>query len=212
MNEDLIIALKKALKEELPGNSAHQEMFSYSRPSAEVIRELNVNPRESAVLILLYKENGNWYFPLIKRQEYDGVHSKQIGLPGGQYEEDDKDLEYTSIRETKEELGVDPSKVTILGQLSELYIPPSNFLVKPYIGYLDEVQEFIPDEVEVSKVIITSVSELISLPIEQKSKFVRDGNLKMMVSSFIIEQETVWGATAMMLNEFRMILKKHNIS
>jgi 8-oxo-dGTP pyrophosphatase MutT (NUDIX family) len=206
MADDLIIKLEEALKSALPGNRAHQEMISYSRPIAEVVRELDVNPRESAVLILLYQENENWYFPLIKRQEYNGVHSKQIGLPGGKFEIGDKDLQYTSIRETKEELGVDPDHIQILGNLSEIYIPPSNFIVKPYIGYLSKFKEFVPDKYEVNRVIKTSLENLISLPIEKKEKFIRDGNLKAKVSSFIIDNEVVWGATAMILNEFRTII------
>jgi 8-oxo-dGTP pyrophosphatase MutT (NUDIX family) len=209
MTRDLISRLEFALSRELPGNRAHQEMISYSRPSAEIVRTLNVKPRESAVLILLYQDEGDWFFPLIKRQEYDGVHSKQIGLPGGQFEADDKDLEYTSIRETKEELGVDPARIKIIGQLSEIYIPPSNFLVKPYVAHLNEFREFIPDEVEVNRVIKTSVLDLLSLQIEKRDKYIQNGKLKMEVSSFIIDQEVVWGATAMMLNEFRTILKEN---
>ena len=208
MNENLINRLHSALSLTLPGNRAHQEMISYARPSAEIIRDLKVSPRESAVLILLYQEKGEWYFPLIKRQEYDGVHSKQIGLPGGQYELGDKSLEQTSIRETNEELGVDPSKVKIIGQLSEIYIPPSNFLVKPYIAHLSEFKEFIPDTVEVDRVIKTSLKDLMGYPIEKREKFVQQGKLKLQVSSFIIENEVVWGATAMMLNEFRTLLRE----
>lgn len=206
MDEGLIIKLEEALKSDLPGNRAHQEMISYSRPIAEIVRKLDIRPRESAVLILLYQREGKWYFPLIKRQEYNGVHSKQIGLPGGKYEVGDKDLQYTSIRETKEELGVDPASVQILGSLSEIYIPPSNFLVKPYIGYLDPYKEFIPDKHEVDRIITSSIKELLTLPIEKKEMLISDGKIRTKVSSFIIENEVVWGATAMILNEFRTII------
>lgn len=208
MPKDLIKELQIALKDKLPGNRAHKEMISYSRPSAEVIRTLEVSPRESAVLILLYRENNNWYFPLIKRQEYDGVHSKQISLPGGKYENTDLDLAFTSIRETKEEIGVNPDKIKMIGHLSEIYIPPSNFLVKPFVAYLEEYNGFIPDKVEVDIIIKTSVNELINLPIEKSKKYFPQKNEKTMVSSFIIDDEVVWGATAMMLNEFRTLLKE----
>ena len=137
------------------------------------------------------------------------MHSKQIGLPGGQFEAEDRDLEYTSIRETNEELGVDPDSIKIIGQLSEIYIPPSNFLVKPYVAYMNEFNEFIPDEQEVNRVIKTSLSNLLSLQIEKRDKYIQNGKLKMEVASFIIDQEVVWGATAMMLNEFRTIIKEN---
>lgn len=208
MNKDLILKLQDALSSELPGNRAHQEMFSYSRPSADVIRDLNVSPRESAVLILLYKEGNEWFFPLIKRQEYNGVHSKQISLPGGQHDKTDPNLKYTSLRETNEEIGANKEKIEVLGNLSEIYIPPSNFLVKPYVGFLAEYTGFVRDEIEVSRIIKTPLQELLDSSIEKREKFVNDGNFKAEVSSFIIDNEVVWGATAMILNEFRTLLKE----
>jgi hypothetical protein len=74
------------------------------------------------------------------------------------------------------------------------------------VGYLKESVPFIREEAEVSRIIKTSLTELLQLPIEKRDKFVRTGNIKMEVSSFIIDDEVVWGATAMMLNEFRTLL------
>lgn len=208
MESQLVKNLQFALSNELPGNRAHREMISYARPSAEIVQTLNVNPRHSAVLILLYQEDEQWHFPLIKRQAYNGVHSKQISLPGGQVDEGDVDLAFTSLRETHEEIGVAPDRIKLIGQLSEIYIPPSNFLVTPFVGYLNQHTEFIREEKEVNRIIKTGVKELMDLSIEKRDKFVRDGNVKMEVSSFIIDNEVVWGATAMMLNEFRTVLKE----
>ena len=208
MNKDLILTLKNALQSELPGNRAHQEMFSYSRPSADVIRDLDVNPRESAVMILLYREENTWFFPLIKRQAYDGVHSKQISLPGGQKDATDHDLEFTSLRETNEEIGAIKEDIEVLGHLSEIYIPPSNFLVKPFVGFLTQNNDFIRDEVEVNRIIKTPLQDLVESSIEKREKLVKDGSFKAEVSSFIIDDEVVWGATAMILNEFKILLKE----
>jgi 8-oxo-dGTP pyrophosphatase MutT (NUDIX family) len=211
MNDQIINEIKIALNQPLPGNRAHQKMISYARPSAEIIRAMEVTPKESAVLILLYKLNDQLCFPLILRPEYDGVHSRQIGLPGGQKENQDKDLIATAIRETKEEIGADANQVTILGALSELYIPPSNFLVKPVVAFYDKINEFYPDKTEVSRILTSSLNDLINLNIEKREIFIRHQEQPSRVSCFIIDKEIVWGATAMILNELRTLITENGI-
>jgi 8-oxo-dGTP pyrophosphatase MutT (NUDIX family) len=208
MTAQIINVLKKALNEKLPGNEAHQKIMSYARPSAEVIRAMDANPKESAVLILLYKKNNRLHFPLILRPEYDGVHSRQVGLPGGQKENTDKDLIATAVRETHEEIGAVKSHITIIGTLTEIYIPPSNFLVKPVIGIYKPFKTFIPDKSEVAQILTSSLQELIDLKIEIRDIYIRNDKTKTKVSCFIIENEIVWGATAMILYEFRTLLNK----
>lgn len=211
MADRIINDIKIALNNPLPGNRAHKEMMSYSRPSAEVIRAMNVSPKESAVLILLYKLSDQMCFPLILRPEYDGVHSRQIGLPGGQKEKHDKDLIETAIRETSEEIGAKVNQIKILGALTEIYIPPSNFLVKPVVALYDPVSEFIPDKTEVSKILTSSLNEIINLKIEEREIFIRHQKNKTGVSCFIIEDEIVWGATAMILSELRTLILENGI-
>lgn len=211
MVDQIINEIKIALDQPLPGNRAHQKMISYARPSAEIIRAMEVTPKESAVLILLYKLNDKLCFPLILRPEYDGVHSRQIGLPGGQKEDQDKDLIATAIRETREEIGADTNQIKILGALSELYIPPSNFLVKPVVAFYDKESEFYPDETEVSRILTSSLNELINLNIEKKEIFIRHQEQPSNVSCFVIDKEIVWGATAMILNELRTLITENNI-
>jgi len=211
MIDRIINDIKIALNNPLPGNRAHQEMISYSRPSAEVIRAMDATPKESAVLILLYKLNDRLCFPLILRPEYDGVHSRQIGLPGGQKEKQDKDLISTAIRETYEEIGATVNHINILGELTEIYIPPSNFLVKPVVAYYDPISEFKPDKTEVSRILTSSLNELIDLRIEKKEVFIRHQKHQTTVSCFIIEEEIVWGATAMILSELRTLIIENEI-
>jgi len=211
MTSQIITKLKLALGRTLPGNRAHQQMISYARPSAEVIREMDVTPKESAVLILLYKKKDQLYFPLIQRSEYDGVHSRQIGLPGGQKEEKDKGLYATAVRETYEEIGAVKNNITILGALSEIYIPPSNFLVKPIVGFYDPSKPFIADKSEVSRILTSSLFELINLKIEKKERYIHKDKFKTPVSCFMIENKIVWGATAMILYEFRTLLLENGI-
>jgi 8-oxo-dGTP pyrophosphatase MutT (NUDIX family) len=208
---DILSKLEKALTKKLPGNRAHQQMISYARPSAEVIRKMNATPKESAVLILLYEKDNRLHFPLILRPEYDGVHSRQVGLPGGQKEPDDLNLNATALRETFEEIGAVEKNIKIIGSLTEIYIPPSNFLVKPVVGIYEPYQTFIPDKSEVSRILTTSLEELVDLKIEKRELLIRQDKQTTSVSSFIIDDEIVWGATAMILYELRTLLIENGI-
>lgn len=198
--------LSNALNEGLPGITAHQELYSYARPSAETVKKLNLNPKLSAVLILLYPHNDTFYFPLIQRPHYDGVHSRQIALPGGRLEKTDVDLAQTALRESQEEIGIMASEVTLLGSLSDIYIPPSNFLVKPFIGTIDYVPEFTPEPQEVDQIITMDLNQLAKKKITHKEIYIRNDDHKTQVACFIQEDHVIWGATAMILNELRHII------
>ncbi|MFT6411681.1 MAG: 8-oxo-dGTP pyrophosphatase MutT (NUDIX family), partial [Flavobacteriales bacterium] len=134
---------------DLPGSIAHNQMMSYARTQANEVRASRTDYREGAVLMMLYPHEDKYFTSLIVRPEYDGVHSGQIAFPGGAKEEQDSDLMQTALRETEEEVGVHSSAIQIIGALSEIYIPPSNFLVQPYIGILSERPAFLRDEFEV---------------------------------------------------------------
>lgn len=165
------------------------------------------NARDSAVLILLYPHDGEIYLPLIERAAYPGVHSRQIGLPGGKTEPSDEDAIATALRETEEEVGVPASSIEILGQISQLYIPPSNFLVQPIVGVTHARPEFVPDP--------TEVAALLEAPLHQFTDPNRTGRQQIShrtgatweVPRFDILGHTVWGATAMMMAEFVAVLK-----
>jgi len=145
-------------------------------------------------------------FPLTKRPEYLGTHGGQISLPGGKTEGAETRIE-TALREAEEEIGVPASKVQILGLLTEFFVIPSNFLITPVIGYLNEVPDFKPDSKEVKKIIYTSLNDLLRDGAVQTKEIMAGNMFPMSAPHFEVENEIVWGATAMMLNEFRMILK-----
>ena len=164
---------------------------------------------KSSVLILLYpgQKSGSLLFALIQRPEYDGVHSGQISLPGGRFEEEDGDLTRTALRESNEEIGIQPEGVEIIGSLSELYIPPSNFMVYPFIGYTNVRPEFVPDKKEVENIIETDLADLLNdKNIKTKEIKIRNG-IKITAPCYEIDGNIIWGATAMILSEFREVIR-----
>ena len=147
--------LKYKLAEKLPGIDSHIKMAPEHR--AEELFKINpddLNPRLSAVLIILFHEDGKLKIVFIRRSEYVGIHSGQIAFPGGRYEESDKDLKTTALREVEEEIGIKTDTVDILGHLTDLYIPPSNFMVRAFVGYVNEKPVFNINEREVQEVLV----------------------------------------------------------
>jgi 8-oxo-dGTP pyrophosphatase MutT (NUDIX family) len=160
-----------------------------------------------SVLILFYRDNGELFFPLIKRTDYKGLHSGQISLPGGKKEGDETDDE-TAIRETHEEIGVDPAHIKVIGHLSRFHVIPSNFIVTPIVASIDHKPKFIPDPREVNRIIQVNLSDLIHKDAIFTSEILAAGKFKLNAPHFLVEQEIVWGATAMMLNELRIITQE----
>ena len=145
--------LEKRLQKPLPGKPAQLKMSSLARIQKLLRLSPPENAVQSSVLILLYPYMGSVGLVLMLRPEYPGIHSGQISLPGGKYEETDESLIYTALREAQEETGIDPGQVQILGQLTEMYIPPSNFLVTPVVGYQPSRPFFTANPKEVEKII-----------------------------------------------------------
>lgn len=200
--------LRDRLLRPLPGLSAHAEVMSYVRQTANQVREMRSDYREGAVLVLLYPQAAVWHTALIVRPTYDGVHSGQVAFPGGKRDPDDRDLVFTALREAEEEVGVVPASVELLGQLSEVYIPPSNFLVRPYVGVASERPLFRLDPREVDALLEVPVSHFLSDAAVGKYPIRLSTGLQMKVDAFDVNGHLVWGATAMMLAELRAVLNE----
>ena len=145
---------------------------------------------------------------LILRKTYRGIHSNQVGFPGGRLEIFDKNLKHTALRETEEEVGIPKTKVQVIKKLTKLYIPPSNFWVYPYIGMLEKTPNLIAQETEVEKILEVNIEELLddrSL-IQQNLRTSYSENIE--VPAFLLSGQVVWGATAMMLSELKELLKE----
>jgi 8-oxo-dGTP pyrophosphatase MutT (NUDIX family) len=193
--------LRLCLKKELPGTRSQSRM-------APAIRLENRHGfyRNAAVMILLYKIEEIWQIVLMKRPEYAGTHSNQISLPGGIHEKSDPDMRATALRETREELGIDDSRIRLLGSLSKLHIPVSGIEVFPFVGAYSGSPVFDPDPSEVAYLIEVPLPDLLSA--DNAGEEIRTIRCKVVtVPYFSAGEEKIWGATAMILSEFLDVIR-----
>lgn len=202
--DSFVVELKQKFQSPLPGEKAHANMLALSGLRMAV--KPNEKTRKSAVLIVFYPYQGEVHLPLILRPAYDGVHSGQMAFPGGRYELLDEDLIRTAKREAQEEIGLRITDVKVVGVLSELFIPPSNFFVLPVVAYLPYRPDFFPDPREVEKVLEVRLNEIRDKTIVGSSTIDIRGK-SFMAPHYLIQNHKVWGATAMMISELLMILE-----
>ena len=207
--EGWVEKLKHRLTQPLPGFLAHDVMRATPVGSLMPKFEHRLPPKPGSVLILLYPNNGSIHFPLTLRADYIGAHSGQVSLPGGKTEAGE-DYIQTALRECEEEIGVSGSVIEVIGRLSNFFVMPSNFMVVPVIGVSRVRPAFKADPIEVVKIIEGNVDDLIGQDAIKRKEILAAGKFRMMAPYFEIEGAVVWGATAMMLNEFRTILREIN--
>lgn len=165
------------------------------------------NPKKAAVLALFYPNKKNETVLLLtQRASYKGTHSAQISFPGGKIEKDDDNLEVTALRETFEEVGVFPSTVTIIREMTDVYIPPSNFLATPFIGYVDKRPHLVSNH-EVAKLIEITINDLLNDENLTTVNLTTSYMKKTDVPCFKIDNHIIWGATGMMLSEIKALFK-----
>ena len=206
--QSLSETLDKRLKQPLPGLEAQLIMASRKRLNFKFPSGIMSSARPSGVLLLLYPNNGEICFILMRRPDYTGVHSGQISLPGGKFEPGDRDLIATAVREAKEEVGIKPSTVKIIGTLTPLYIPPSNYIVTPAVGWAEQRPVFKADPREVDEMIEVKLADFLDDRHVQSKRIKLFMGISANFPCFYIDGNVIWGATAMMLSEFRVILKE----
>ncbi|MDO6597728.1 CoA pyrophosphatase [Oceanihabitans sp. 2_MG-2023] len=202
-------ATSKISNLELP---AEASQFKMSPPFREALLKQQQskikNAKQSAVMALFYPdEEQETKFVLILRKTYKGVHSAQVGFPGGKVEIEDTSLKHTALRETEEEIGVPMQTIETLKALTQVYIPPSNFYVQPFLGYSVSRPNFIKQESEVEDILEVSLAHFLE---EQNvvTKYVSTSyNRDVEVPAYKLNNHIVWGATAMMLSEIKDLLK-----
>ncbi|PCJ93211.1 MAG: coenzyme A pyrophosphatase [Flavobacteriaceae bacterium] len=194
----------------LPGMDSHFKMAPMPRILELKPEEIKKkNPKKAGVMALFFPDEvGVTQLLLILRKTYEGVHSNQIGFPGGKRENDDKDLLATALRETYEEVGVHPKNVSVIKPLSQLYIPPSNFEVHPYIGLYNMETPFVLQKNEVEAIVTVSLVDFMDDKKIIKEKITTSYAQDWEVPAFKLNGYVVWGATAMVLSEVKELFKQ----
>lgn len=203
---DFVNALYNSFNDPLPGPVSHLLMSPNGRPLAKDYQKKFGEARRSAVLILFYPIHFEPHFVLIQRPKYEGTHSAQMSFPGGKMEKEDLSLKHTALRETQEEIGILPESIQVLGEITEVYIPPSNFLVLPFVGFLDEKPVFVKDDREVDEVVNIPVTELLDDRNIERGVVQENNEHRIVAPYFLLKNKVVWGATAVMLSEIRQMI------
>ncbi len=210
MFNSFINSLSAELKKDLPGFSAQKTMAPLGRkPPAEYLKK-DVNPKSSAVLILLYPKLVDVCTVLIVRPEKEGSkHAGQIAFPGGGFEVLDKDLSETALRETEEEIGVNRNSISLLGSLTPLYIPVSNYMMHPFVGAVNSPPQFNLEPSEVDGIVEVGLYDFVSENSQSSiERFVNVRGTSMKVPCYEINGKIIWGATAMIIAEFSEIIRR----
>lgn len=197
--------LKKQLAADLPGSRSHRRMTFEDRRTRY---STPLKARQAGVMILLYPKESGIHMIYIKRKAIEGdVHKGQISFPGGKYEMDDDSLKHTAIRETYEEIGVFVPEANIIGALTSLYIPVSNFAVHPFVGFVEEVPDFRLEVAELDEIIEVALDHIQDPNIIMtKDIHIQQDLILRNVPYFDLQGHTMWGATAMMTAEFLDLL------
>lgn len=194
-----------SLSNKLPGKKAHLIMAPDHRVNSLSLEKAPpANAINSAVLVLLVPSLNEWEVVLIKRNFYNGIHSGQVSFPGGKCDKNDSDITYTACREAFEELGIEREDFKIIGQLSRLYVPPSNYVIYPVLATSTNRREYNPDPREVAGYIHAPLS-CFNPSLITRSRVQAGPDEWIEAPSYVIDEHVIWGATAMIIAELYQV-------
>jgi 8-oxo-dGTP pyrophosphatase MutT (NUDIX family) len=199
--------LQLSLLHRLPGIAAQMLM---APPVRKITQVPSSGARLGGVLILLYPKQEQWHVLLMKRTEDGSTHSGQISFPGGKYEAQDGSITYSAMREAHEEMGLVPGEYQILGNLSALYIPPSNFLVTPVLAIADLAPLLKHNLKEVESILEVPLRHLFADENKAAKEVMRsdDRTVAMQAPVYMLPSGAhIWGATAMILSELEVLIR-----
>jgi len=200
--------IKLRLADPLPGIDSHLKMAPKNRAEELLTKKDEIHDaKKSAVMILFFHDDNGLKMIVIRRSIYVGIHSGQIAFPGGRYEDEDGSVQITALREIEEEIGIARDKIEVLGRLSDIYVPPSNFLISVFVGYLAEKPQYKMEEREVAEIIEIPFAEFFKKDvIKLKDFYVNSEKVVLNAPYFDIANAEVWGASAMVISELLSIL------
>lgn len=203
------IKLSDSIKETALGGKEDQYKMVPDERRVILKNELILkHPKKAAVLALFYPNLlGETCLALTLRPQYEGTHSAQVSFPGGKYEALDNKLSETALRETFEEIGIEKAEIKLLREITDVYIPVSNFLVTPFIGITENIPKFKKNH-EVEKMIEVTITELLDdslIYVNNKKTFYAE---KINMPYFNFSNHIVWGATAMIISEIKELIKR----
>lgn len=205
--------IKELFQLQLPGRESQLKMAPpYREAELKALEGKDFNPRLSAVMALFFEKNNELQLLLIRRSDYVGIHAGQIAFPGGRWEETDQSFEYTALRELYEEVGIQPNEVELIGSLTELYVPPSNFLIKIFAGIHASVPVYNPDAREVKEILEIPVKELLKEEFISQDYFTAHGRTEPALAPCykLSEEIKIWGASAMVISELLDHIRNHS--
>jgi len=202
--------LEKVLGQPLPGAGAQVQLAPQGRVREMFYTARDHPPLQSGVLLLVYIRRGEPTLCYIRRPEYPGIHSGQIAFPGGKCEEDDTDTACTALREAEEETGIPRDQIRLVGPLTPLFIPPSNYMVYPWVAVTNDDPVFNPDPAEVACIVEVPLKLLLMpgivsmMPPSEAFSF-------MEVPAYVCNGTVIWGATAMITAEFIELVRRSEL-
>ena len=203
--------LYQAFKQPLPGKEAHGLLKPYLKINKQLDAPQLLKPRVGAVMSLIYPVQNIPHILFIERPEYDGVHSGQIAFPGGKIEKSDASYLDAALRETHEEIGVESKQIKVVGALSEIYVLASNFMVYPFVGFLNEIPSLVLEQKEVANTLEIPLYRFFETGIIKEKPIKNALGFTLMAPYYDLDGKVLWGATAMMVSELCAIIKKGNI-
>lgn len=206
--DEFLISLVKIEKLALPAEVSQFKMSPpYRKKLMDMQKESIKKAKQSAVMALFYPDAANeTKLVLILRKAYNGVHSAQISFPGGKLESNESASD-AALRETFEEVGVHPENIEVIKELTQVYIPPSNFYVQPFLGISKETPNFVKEENEVEELLEVKLKDFLNEANVVTKTVSTSYDVEVEVPAYYLNDHLVWGATAMMLSEVKDLLK-----